>query len=313
MKSRFIFYIGILIFGALLLNGCKDTGVQKSGETDGYTFTDDLGREVTVTSHERVVTLLGSFTDIWLTAGGEVAAAASDSWTSLELDLDGSVVNVGSILEPDVEKIIAVRPDLIIASANTDADVALMETFESAGIAVAYFGVSGFEDYLRMLKVCTDITGRADLYEQNGVDVQRQIEAVRLRIDGSEPRILFLRASSANVKVKGSGDTVGGEMLADLGCINIADSDESLLDDLSMESIIAADPDYIFITTQGSDTQAAYHSIEKLLTDNPAWSSLTAVKEGRYYMLDKRLYNLKPNAKWGQAYEQLADILYPEK
>lgn len=316
MKSGLLRYFGILIFSALLFVGCgaqQDGDAQNSEEPEGYSFTDDLGREVTVSGHERVAALLGSFTDIWITSGGEVVAAANDSWTSLELNLDESVVNVGSILEPDVEKIIEAQPDLILASANTAADVALEETFEKAGITVAYFNVSNFEDYLRMLKICTDITGRADLYEQNGLEVQRQIEAVRQRIDGREPRILFLRASSSNVKAKGSKDTVGGEMLADLGCINIADSDESLLDDLSMEAIIAANPDYIFVTTQGTDTQAAYNSIERLLTENPAWNSLTAVREGRYYVLDKRLYNLKPNAKWGEAYEQLADILYPEK
>ena len=92
----------------------------------------------------------------------------------------------------------------------------------------------------------------------------------------------------------------------------IADSDESLLDDLSMEAIIAADPQYIFVTIQGNDSDAAMKNVEDLLTSNPAWASLTAVKNDHYYILDKRLFNLKPNAKWGEAYKQLADILYPE-
>ena len=52
-------------------------------------------------------------------------------------------------------------------------------------------------------------------------------------------------------------------------------------------------------------------NVEEMLLSNPAWSTLSAVKEGNYYLLDKRLYNLKPNAKWGDAYEGLADILYP--
>ena len=107
--------------------------------------------------------------------------------------------------------------------------------------------------------------------------------------------------------------TRGGEILKDLGCVNIADSDTSLLDDLSLEAIVVADPDYIFVTTQGNDTDAAIRNIDKLLTSNPAWSSLTAVKQGRYYVLDKKLYNLKPNAKWGEAYKQLADILYIDR
>ena len=44
---------------------------------------------------------------------------------------------------------------------------------------------------------------------------------------------------------------------------------------------------------------------------NPAWQSLTAVREGRYHVMDHKLYNLKPNGRWAEAYETLADILYP--
>ena len=101
-------------------------------------------------------------------------------------------------------------------------------------------------------------------------------------------------------------------MLKDLDCINIADSDDSLLDDLSMEAIVEADPEYIFVTVQGNDMDAAMKNVEELLTSNPAWASLRAVKKNQYYVMDKLLFNLKPNARWGEAYEQLVDILYPE-
>jgi iron complex transport system substrate-binding protein len=281
-----------------------------------YVFTDDLGREVTVTSHERVVTMLGSFTDVWVLAGGdEVVATAKDSWTNFDFGLSDNVICFGTHAEPDVEQIIAAEPDFIIASSNTDADLELQETFENAGIATAYFDVSYFDEYLNMLKICTDITGRADLYEQNGLEVAKQIEEVkekaanRLEESGEAPTVLFLRAGSSSIKAKGSEGVVGSEILADLGCINIADSDDSLLDDLSMEAIIVANPDYIFITTQGSDSDAIEANIQETLIDNPAWSTLDAVKEGRYYVLEKELYNLKPNAKWGEAYEKLEEIL----
>lgn len=275
------------------------------------TFTDDLGREVTVENPKRVATLIGSFADIWMSAGGEVVATANDSWTSLDLPLAEDTVNLGSILEPSVEALIAAEPDFVIASANTEGNVNLEGVLTDAGINVAYFAVSDFQEYLHMLDVCTDITGRKDLYEKNGLDVEAQIEEIKKRADGSAPEVLFLRASSSSVKAKGSEGNVCGEMLANLGCVNIADSDNSLLDSLSMEAIVAADPDYIFITTQGSDLEAAQQSIEESLLSNPAWKNLTAVKEGRYYPLEKRLFNLKPNARWAEAYEILADILYP--
>mgnify|MGYP002509823306 CR=1 FL=1 len=314
-KAGKIWAAGLLLL--LLINGCGKAQTMGSGEEiyreDTFSFVDDLGREVTVGNPERVAALIGSFTDIWLLAGGTVTAAANDSWESLNLPLGEDVVNLGSIQEPDIEKLIASQPELVLASANTDADLEMEEILKQAGIPTAYFAVSNFEEYLHMLDICTQITGRRDLYEENGLKVQEQIEKTRERIDGSAPKVLFLRASSSSVKAKGSEGNVCGEMLSDLGCINIADSDQTLLEDLSMEAIIAADPDYIFVTFQGNNQEAAMQNVEEMLLSNPAWTSLSAVKEGNYHLLDKRLYNLKPNAKWGQAYEGLADILYPAK
>ena len=104
-----------------------------------------------------------------------------------------------------------------------------------------------------------------------------------------------------------------GEMLAALDCENVADRDNSLLEQLSMEEILLADPEYIFVVLQSADPSDAQAVLETTLLSNPAWSGLTAVREGRYYLMDPNLYNLKPNARWGEAYERLADILYPTR
>ena len=117
-------------------------------------------------------------------------------------------------------------------------------------------------------------------------------------------------AAASVVKPKGSSGTVLGEMLADLGCINIADQDQSLLEDLSMEAILAADPDKILIVLQGADPEPAKAQLEGEVLSNPAWQQLTAVREGRVYYMDKDLYHLKPNARWGEAYDHLVEILY---
>ena len=124
---------------------------------------------------------------------------------------------------------------------------------------------------------------------------------------------MYVRATGSSCKIKNSEESVLGEMLADLGCVNIADQDNSLLEQLSVEKIIEQDPEYIFVVIQGSDPTDAEAILESTLLSNPAWETLTAVKEGRYYVMDPNLYNMKPNARWGEAYEKLADILYPEK
>ena len=45
---------------------------------------------------------------------------------------------------------------------------------------------------------------------------------------------------------------------------------------------------------------------------NPAWSGLSAVKNGRYLLLPRDLFHYKPNARWGESYAYLANILYPD-
>ena len=98
-------------------------------------------------------------------------------------------------------------------------------------------------------------------------------------------------------------------MLKDLGCWNIADSDVTLLETLSVESVIAQEPYRIFVVTMGSDTQAAYANLSKMMEENPAWGMLEAVNTGRLHMMDKQLFNLKPNVRWAEAYETLSALL----
>ena len=320
-----------LLAAALLLTACAssaatttmsgtsssvtESAASETVETDAVTFTDDLGREVTVSSPKRVAILLGSYADVWRLAGGKdtIVAAADDSWRDFDLELDSRVVNLGSLLEPNMEALISAEPDFVIASSNTKADLELQDSLEKLAIPVAYFGVNTFDEYLHMLDICTRITGQRDNYQTYGLDVQAQVDAARTEADGSAPTVLFLRAGSNGVKVKSSRDTVLGTMLADLGAVNIADSDTALLEDLSLEQIMADDPQYIFAVYQGSDQEAAQKVMEQTLKSNPAWNSLTAVQEDRYYVMDKTLYHLKPNERWGEAYQQLADILYGEK
>jgi iron complex transport system substrate-binding protein len=218
-----------------------------------------------------------------------------------------------------LEKLFEANPDLVLASSNTKGNVEWLETLEDAGINVGYFEVNDFEDYLRMLKICTDITGRADLYEENGSAIKRQIEDViaeskkRIEETGKAPTVLSLRASSSFIRAKNSKNNVLGEMLFALGCMNIADSEESLLENLSMEQIILQDPEYIFFVQQGDDEEGTKANIERFISENPAWSELSAVKEGKVYLLEKSLYALKPNERWGEAYKKLEEILSNEE
>lgn len=310
----------IMVVGLLLVAGCSSVNDKKVNEdtlSEVVRFTDDLGRVVEVEDPDRVACLIGSFAEIWQLAGGEVCATADDAWDDMGLELAENTVNLGKTNNISVENLLASNPDFIIASSNRRINMEIQDTLEATKIPTAYFEVSGFDDYLRVLKIFTEITGRDDLYEKNGIEVQKQIDAVleksKERLQGEEgPSVLFLRVTATTIYAKSNKDTVLGEMLAALGCVNIADVDESLLENVSLEHILQMDPDYIFTVQLGSDTEGVEKHLESLFAEDSAWSKLEAVQENRWYHMDKRLYNLKPNARWGEAYEGLEEILAEE-
>lgn len=311
----------VLAAAVLLLTACapgegdasaptSSAGVEQSAQGT-CTFTDSLGNTVELEQPpKRVAALLGSYAETWLLAGGEVVAVTQDAYDERGLELPEDTVNLGANQQPDMEALFAAEPDLVLLTPDLDGQMGLKDSLAAAGIPAAWFKVETFDDYLNMLKICTDLTGRSDLYQKNGLDIQSGIDAAIASVpEGEGPTVLLLRAYSSGVRAKNS-DSIAGAMLKDLGAVNIADSNSGLLEDLQMESILAADPEFIFVTTMGASQEAALKSLDELLHSDPAWQTLTAVKEGRVEVLPKDLFHYKPNARWGESYQMLAELMY---
>ena len=97
------------------------------------------------------------------------------------------------------------------------------------------------------------------------------------------------------------------EIFNDLGLTNVA-QDNTSFDELSVEAIVAADPDIIFVIEQGKSDEAQ-NSFAEGFSGKPAWQGLSAVKSGSVFTLPKELFQYKPNAKWDKAYEYALEIL----
>lgn len=312
--------IGFLLLAfVLMVSACgspveetSSISPEESRTEDQIEFTDAFGQAFSITRPKRVVAIIGSFADIWCLAGGEgtLVGTANDAWESFGLELGEHVTNLGSAMKPSLELILAAQPDLVIASSISPSNLEMKEAFDQAKIPAAYFDVASFDDYLALLEICTRLTGKTENFASFGTEIQERVEKALSYQDGSHPTVLSLQVSGSSCKVKNSEGNILGEMLAALGCVNVADQDGALLEDLSLEAIITADPDYIFAVFHGTDTAEAQANLESTLLSNPAWSNLRAVREGRFYTMDRRHYNLKPNALWGEAYEKLSEILY---
>lgn len=276
-------------------------------------ITDSNGSQITLdTSAPRVVAAYGSFAEAWLLAGGELCGVTQDALEQRDLGLPEDIAVVGTVKEPNAEEIIALEPDLVLLASDITAQAEIRDVLENAGLACAFFQVDTFADYAFMMEQLCAVTGREDLYEENVTQVGQQIEEAQANaaLSSTRPNVLLIRAFSTGIKAK-TDDELAGAILKDLGAHNIADDHPSMLEDLSLEEVIAADPDYIFVTTMG-DEQKALDYLNGLIQQNPAWSELSAVKEDRYVVLPKDLFHYKPNNRWGESYQYLGEILYPQ-
>lgn len=314
--------VALLVLGCAALSGCSapsdaahpESQSQSSEQGGPVTFTDDTGAEVTLDNPERVVACMGSFANAWELAGGTLVGASDDAFCSYSIASDAA--KVGDFSAPNLEAIIALEPDFVIMTSGSggrghdSSQVDLKQSLEESGIPVAYFNVTTFDDYLRMLRTFCDITGRDDLYEQNGQEVADKIAKIKEAATGKDaPSVLVMTTFSGGTRVQNSS-TMTGAMLADLGVRNLADENQSLLKDFSLESVIELDPDFIFVIPMGNDDAAALKNLAEATEANPAWSTLSAVKNDHYITLDKELFLYKPNERWAESYQALFDRLY---
>lgn len=273
---------------------------------------ESLGAAPDAQGPQRVVCLYGSFAEAWLLAGGTLCGVTDDAVTERSLTLPGDVQVIGTTKSPNLELILSLDPDLVILSADIAAQVAAAQTLEEAGVPCAAFRVDTVQEYAQMMDAFTQMTGRRDLYDAQIPPMLEEIDAIIADAKAHEaPSVLLLRAYSTGVKAKGA-DNLAGVMLHDLGCNNLAERVPSMLEELTLESIVAADPDCIFISIMGSDEDAALAALDASWGQSPAWQALSAVTAGRVYVLPKDLFHYKPNARWGESYAYLYRLLFGE-
>lgn len=295
----------------LLLCGCAAGGSVPQG---AYTFTDDTGAVLSV-DHlpKKVAVLTSSLADLWLCAGGSVDITVGETEERGLIQKNTAVlVDSGAGKTVNTELLIAQKPDLVLYSSDLSGQAEAARLLRAAGIAAAGFRLETFGDYLRLLKICTDILQNPTAYETHGLSQQAEIARLTAlaQAQPQQPKVLFVRAGSdaRYTKAKTAENHFACAMLKELGTENIAEAAPILLDGLSLEHILLSDPDAVFFTTMG-DESAGTAYMESLLAD-PAWSALKAVRNDRVHQLPKALFQYKPNGRWAEAYAYLIALLY---
>jgi iron complex transport system substrate-binding protein len=221
----------------------------------------------------------------------------------------GRLPRVGALLDPDLERILALRPDLVIVY-GTQTD--LRAQLDRAGVPMFLYEHAGLADVTATIRALGRRTGRAEAAERTAAGIEARLTEVRSRLAGApRPRTLlvFGREAGALRTIFASGG-VGflHDMLEAAGGENVMVDVARQAIQMTTELILARRPDVILeLRTDAMDAAA-------LERERRVWrvlSSVPAVRNGRVHILaDESL--VVPGPRVAAATERIARVLHPD-
>ena len=244
------------------------------------TLTDETGRTVTLPNHpHRIICLVPSITDdvFSLGAGDEVVAISDYVQFPAEAR---SKPSVGSISNPSLEAILALRPDLVLGMPHLN-DQAVLEQLRHLNIPVYLVdphGVAGILHSITSLGQATDREAQASALVAR---LTQRIDAVRASVKNKPVIEVFMPVSYDPVITIGQGAFIT-EIIALAGGRSITDDFRQEWPHISMEAVVARAPHALLMLRGG-------HTTLESLKHRPGWDVLPAVQAERVYYVDKRV------------------------
>lgn len=306
----------ILAFCMLAVTGCapQNDATQGSRSSGNYAvLTDDRGTVVTLAQKpQRVVVLSTSLLNFAAAVDGDLVGRATVKSEDAALpEKYQAVPDVGPVYNVSLEKVLACQPDLVIASADHHEKLAAQ--LEESHIPVLVLKTKTYDDVKRNLDIIGKVYGKEDAAKAKEAELDQAIHAVTDAVPAQGKRVAIIHATPSSVSVE-LPSSIAGDMAQLLHLQNIAagaaSDDQTTRIPYSMESLVQADPDVIFLTSMGSSDKIEKR-IHEDIEGNPAWASLTAVKAGRVYVLPEKYFLLNPGLDYPKAVAYMANLVYP--
>jgi iron complex transport system substrate-binding protein len=264
--------------------------------------TDALGRTVRLPLHpERIISLAPSVTEVLflLGAGDRVTGVSNQcDWP----DEVKSKPRIGDLLNPDAERILASRPDLVIAStAGNDRSGVLK--LAGLGLPVIVTAPRSVEGIFTTTEMIARIIDSAPAGDRLVSQMRTRLGAVKERLSGLSPTRAFFITWFDPLLAPGR-DTFETDILRHLGIESITAEFSDYYPRISLEEVLARDPDVI-ITVE--------HTGQPLpdLGQIAGWNHLRAVRQGRIFILSETFQH--PSPRFLDAVEDLARKVHPER
>jgi len=265
-------------------------------------FVDDTGKVVQLSKPaQRVVPLYGAFLEMLFAIGAGhhvVARTKADAYFEPALSLP----SVGTHMKPNVELIISLQPDLVIATVAQERRCPELARIADAGIPVAAFAPKNFEMIFNTMKRLGIAVGMLEEAETTVNNLRKKLKNVRSHAARlGRKYTVFYEVRKSPLTAAGRASIVN-EILSVAGLVNIVDVNKKLVQ-YSVEALLAKDPDFYIV--QRGPMNPHPGSLDK----RPHFRLLRAVREGRIIVVDEFLFS-RPGPRCVKAAELLVSEIY---
>lgn len=261
------------------------------------TFTDDLGNTVTLAQPPpRIISLQPNLAETLALVGAIDQLVGVTEFCNYPPEA-AAKPKIGGIINPSLEKIVSLQPDLVLVSRGNDA--AFIRRLQQMGIEVLGYDLQRLEEVIDLVRRLGEITGHHQQAQQAVEDLQRRREEVLehgQRLPGPALRVLFV-LSWEPLFVAGATSFVD-DMITAAGGQNvvryITNVDQNKpWPQISREAVVAANPEVIISTAvHGLPQRAGQEEILRRLKTDPAWRQVTAIKHGQVYIIEDDLVTI---------------------
>ena len=225
--------------------------------------------------YDRIVVLDPAVVEMVYLLGGEdklVGIAKLERSKIWPEEKTEKVESVGTFINPSLEKIIALKPDLVIESFHSSD--AIDKSLSSNNIEIIKIQANSIEDIFKNFQKVAKILGKEKEAEKIMAEKRQKIEEIK-KIDTAEKKGLFILAPTP-MRVFGKG-TLPNDIMEMLNIKNIAAGMEGMSPTLTPEYIIKENPDIIL--TFVKDPQ-------EIVKANPQIKDISAIKNNKFVVLE---------------------------
>lgn len=263
---------------------------------------DSLGETVCVRRPQpRVVSLAPSLTELIFALKAESKLVGRTTKCNIP-EAAKKVTDVGAYMTPDFERLMAVRPDLILAP-KTGIRPEIVQRLKSLKIPVYIDDSSNIEEIEQLVNNIGVMVGARNEADHVVNDIKIRRKKISKLTGGFEkPTVLFV--IGIRPLVVAGGKSFLGALVREAGGSNIAETTVVEYPKFSIEEVIRRDPDIIFMLDkecQGDDCVKQWKD----------YGYLKAVRNNRVYVLDADLIS-RPGSRTIEALEKLAEFLHPD-